>query len=261
MTCSVCGTKDARHEGGLLSMQPLCQVHFDKYKDLIQLIDVTQWPEEFVNARLKYLHNVKDRDTRLIAQLEKGSEKVQIVAETIALVGRSFKGVNFLRVPEIKSQDRVPTVLDRIKADLQECIRQLDEIETLRQNNDKMLPEVANQNNNNNIISQDLQIKQNERGSLTIEEARRMVEALDPKRNKSIDAKEFLAGRISHLPEPYLIVRDSPLLVHANQMGITFNNLATVINILARKYNYKIISTACDNHTMYVFMEKIGSLR
>jgi hypothetical protein len=39
-------------------------------------------------------------------------------------------------------------------------------------------------------------------------------------------------------------------------MGITFDNLAAVINILARKYDYRIISTACDHHTMYVFMEK-----
>lgn len=75
-------------------------------------------------------------------------------------------------------------------------------------------------------------------------------------KNKSIDAKQFLAGAVKELPQPYLIVRDSPDLTYQNAMGITFNNLALVINILATEHNYKIISTACDNHTMYVFMEK-----
>ncbi len=88
-----------------------------------------------------------------------------------------------------------------------------------------------------------------------------MAEGLDPNKNRSIDAKEFLAGKITELPEPYLIVRDSPVATFQNIMGITFNNLAEVINILARKHNYRIISTVCDNHTMYVFMEKMGSLR
>jgi hypothetical protein len=39
-----------------------------------------------------------------------------------------------------------------------------------------------------------------------IEQARRKIEALDPNNNKSIDAKAFLNGQITYLPEPYLIV-------------------------------------------------------
>lgn len=94
-----------------------------------------------------------------------------------------------------------------------------------------------------------------------IQQARRKVQALDPNNNKSIDAKEFLNGQITYLPEPYLIVRDNPPATFQNIMGITFNNLAAVINILAIEHTYKIIFTACDNHTMYVFMEKVGSFR
>lgn len=106
-----------------------------------------------------------------------------------------------------------------------------------------------------------MQQKQKEREEQIMQKAKRMGEALNPNLNYSIDAKEFLSGKINYLPEPYLIVRDSPVATFQNVMGITFNNLAAVINILARKYNYRIISTACDNHTMYVFMEKVGSLR
>ncbi len=94
-----------------------------------------------------------------------------------------------------------------------------------------------------------------------MQEARSIVEALDPNNNRSIDAKEFLAGKVTYLPEPYLILRDNPAATFQNIMGITFNNLAAVINILAREHNYKVLSTACDNHTMYVFMEKVGTLR
>lgn len=106
-----------------------------------------------------------------------------------------------------------------------------------------------------------MQQKQKEREEQIMQKAKRMGEASNPNLNYSIDAKEFLSGKINYLPEPYLIVRDSPVATFQNVMGITFNNLAAVINILARKYNYRIISTACDNHTMYVFMEKVGSLR
>jgi hypothetical protein len=62
-------------------------------------------------------------------------------------------------------------------------------------------------------------------------------------------------------PEPYLILRDSPVATYQNVMGITFSNLAAVMNIPAREHNYKVTSTACDNHTMHVFMEKIRSLQ
>jgi hypothetical protein len=79
--------------------------------------------------------------------------------------------------------------------------------------------------------------------------------------NKNTNAKEFLNGQITYLPEPYLILRDNPPATFQNIMGITFNNLAAVVNILAIEHNYKIISRACDNHTMYVFMEKVGSLQ
>jgi hypothetical protein len=86
--------------------------------------------------------------------------------------------------------------------------------------------------------------------------------------NKSVDAKEFLAreeagtipspdenNNIYPMPWPYLILRDSPPATSENVMGITFNNLAAAINILATKHGYKVISTACDHHTMYVFMQ------
>jgi hypothetical protein len=109
--------------------------------------------------------------------------------------------------------------------------------------------------NNGNLISND------EYEMEVMQEVRSTLEALDPENNKSIDAKEFLAGRVMYLPEPYLILRDSPVVTHQNVMGITSNNLAAVMNILAREHNYKVTSTACDNHTMHVFMEKIGSLQ
>jgi hypothetical protein len=251
MTCSVCDSKDPTLAGAIIGMQPFCQAHFDRYKDILRVMDITEWPEKIVYARLKYLHRAKDRDMRLLAQLEKGPGKIEIVAETIALVGRNFKeDVSFLKVSEINSQDKITIVHERISADLQDCSRQISEIETIFELT----------NSNDDIGAQDLQQKGKEREVQTLQEARRIAETLDPKKDKSIDAKEFLSGKIIDLPEPYLIVRDSPLATYQNVMGGSFNNLVTVINILARKYNYKIISTECDNHTMYVFMEKMGSL-
>jgi hypothetical protein len=250
MTCSICDSKGQKFSSGILGMTPLCLTHFEKYNRVLPLVPVTKWPEDTLNARLKHLHRVKDRDMKLLAQLEhERPKKIEDIAgETIALVGNSFRGVSFLRLSEIKSNDKITVVHERIGADLRDCVRQISEVEALKQNK-------KNDSSNSNLIS-------NEKHETEVmQEARGMLEGLDPRNNKSIDAKEFLAGKVIYLPEPYLILRDSPVATYQNIMGITFNNLAAVINILAREHNYKIISTACDNHTMYVFMEKIGSLR
>ena len=243
--------------GGMVGMQPFCQIHYDKYNQILQVMDNTEWPAELVDARLKYLYKVKDRDTKLLVQLEKGPEKQEVVAETIALIARDFKGLNFLKLSQVNSRDKIALVQKVINADLQDCVRQISQFETLKQNSNV----ISQITNSNEITALDLQQKQQEHEEKIMQKAMRMGEALNPNLNYSIDAKEFLSGKINYLPEPYLIVRDSPVATFQNVMGITFNNLAAVINILARKYNYRIISTACDNHTMYVFMEKIGSLR
>ena len=181
--------------GAIIGMQPFCQVHFDRYKDILQVMDITDWPEKIVSARLKYLLKAKDRDMRLLSQLEKGAGKIEVVAETIALVGRNFKDdVRFLKLSEINSRDRITTVHERISADLQDCLRQISEVET-----------TFELTNSNDVGAQDLQQKWKEREAM--QEAKRTGETLDPNKNKSIDAKEFLSGKIIDLPEPYLIVR------------------------------------------------------
>jgi hypothetical protein len=220
-------------------------------------MDIPEWPAELVNARLKYLYKVKDRETKLLAQLEKGTMKQEVVAETIALIARDFKGVNYLKLSNSDLLDKNALIQKEIIANLQECLRQISQFETLKQNSNI----ISESTNSNDTTALDLQQKQQEREEQIMQKAMRMGEALNPNLNYSIDAKEFLSGNINYLPEPYLIVRDSPVATFQNVMGITFNNLAAVINILARKHNYRIISTACDNHTMYVFMEKMGSLR
>ena len=158
-------------------------------------MDITEWPEKIVSARLKYLLKAKDRDMRLLSQLEKGAGKIEVVAETIALVGRNFKDdVRFLKLSEINSRDRITTVHERISADVQDCLRQISEVET-----------TFELTNSNDVGAQDLQQKWKEREAM--QEAKRTGETLDPNKNKSIDAKEFLSGKIIDLPEPYLIVR------------------------------------------------------
>jgi hypothetical protein len=216
-------------------------------------MDIPEWPAELVNARLKYLYKVKDRDTKLLAQLEKGTMKQEVVAETIALIARDFKGVNYLKLSNSDLLDKNALIQKEIIANLQECLRLISQFETLKQNSNI----ISESTNSNDTTALDLQQKQQEREEQIMQKAMRMGEALNPNLNYSIDAKEFLSGKINYLPEPYLIVRDSPVATFQNVMGITFNNLAAVINILARKHNYRIISTACDNHTMYVFMEKM----
>jgi hypothetical protein len=195
---------------------------------------------------------------KILNYLVKGPGKMEAIAETIALVGGDFQTASFLKLSDMNRKSRITTVHEQIRADVQECVRQVSEVEALKQNNE-VIPEIAN---STDISVQHLQVKQKGISEQMTERAiRRRTAPLEPSNNKSIDAKEFLSGKIIDLPEPYLIVRDSPVAPYQKIMGITFNNLAAVINILARKYNYKIISTACDNHTMYVFMEKVGRLR
>lgn len=239
-------------------MQPFCQIHHDKYKDILQVMDIPEWPLELLNARLKYLYKVKDRDTKLLAQLEIGPEQVGALPERIAIVPRDFKGLNSLKPSEVNSRDRLAVLHKEISTNLQNCIRQISQVETIRQRGN-VTSEITN--SDDDTTAQDLQHNQNEREEQLIQKASRLGESLDPGLNYSIDAKAFLNGKIEYLPEPYLILRDSPAVTWENVMGITFDNLAAVINILARKYNYRIISTVCDHHTMYVFMEKMGSLR
>jgi uncharacterized membrane-anchored protein len=70
---------------------------------------------------------------------------------------------------EIRSQDRIALVHKEIGADLQDCVRQIREVETLKQNSN-VIPEVAN---SDDIKVQDLQQKQKEREEQAIQEARR----------------------------------------------------------------------------------------
>src|SRR5918999_1691395 len=223
MTCSVCGAEGQQQKSGLLGMTPLCSNHYDKYNRILPLIAETELPEETVDARLKYLYRVKDRDTRLLAQLEQ--REGEGVGGTIALTGNRFRGLSVLKVWEIKSKDKITAVKERISADLRDCIEQISEFEALKQNYNN---NSRNADSNNNLISSSS--NNEERQIQVIQEARSIVEALDPNNNKSIDAKEFLAGKITYLPEPYLIVRDNPTATFQNIMGISFNNLAAVIN-------------------------------
>lgn len=116
-------------KSGILGMTPLCSIHYDKYNRVLPLISNTELPEEIVDARLKYLYRVKDRDTRLLAQLEQRQEgeeegrpikKIEdVAAEIIALAGNGFRGLSILKVSEIKSKDMITAVKERISADLQ----------------------------------------------------------------------------------------------------------------------------------------------
>jgi hypothetical protein len=222
---------DQLHIGGRRAMG--IDVGFSTSKTSVVILQTT-------NNRLQVLHS---------SEHERPKKVDDIAGETIALVGKSFRGISFLRLSEIKSNDKITVVHERISADLRDCVRQISEVEALKQNKKN-----NNSSNSNLIANKEHEVE-------VMQEARSMLEALDPQNNKSIDAKEFLAGKVIYLPEPYLILRDSPVATYQNIMGITFNNLAAVVNILAREHNYKIISTAYDNHTMYVFMEKMGTLR
>jgi hypothetical protein len=240
MTCSVCGAQGQQQKGGLLGMTPLCQICYNKYNRVLPLIADKELPEETVDARLKYLYRVKDRDTRVLAQLEQreGEEgrpikKVEdIVPDIIALTGNGFRGLSIMKVSETKSKDKITAVQEWISADLRNCIEQISGFEALKQNYNNNSSRNSDSGDNNLINRKDHEIQ-------VIQEARSIVEALDPINNKSIDAKEFLAGKVTYLPEPYLIVRDNPPATFQNIMGLTFNNLGAVINILAESITTK----------------------
>jgi hypothetical protein len=46
MTCSICNRIDPKEAGAMLGMQPFCHAHYERYKDILQLTDTTEWPEE-----------------------------------------------------------------------------------------------------------------------------------------------------------------------------------------------------------------------
>ena len=201
MSCSICGAKGQPAKGGLLGMTPLCQEHFEKYNRVLHLIAPADYPEEIIDAKLKYLNRVKERDTNLLELLDRNRpDKIEHdTAETIALAGNGgFKGLAFIDTVALKTKDkdRVAEVYERIVADLQDCNRQIGEFEVLKQNK-----------NNSSNGGTDLVVSNNKDHEMeVIEQARRKIEALDPNNNKSIDAKAFLNGQITYLPEPYLIV-------------------------------------------------------
>ena len=177
--------------GGIIGMQPFCQIHFDKYNQILQVMDITEWPAELVNAQLKYLYKVKDRDTKILAQLEKGPEKQEVAAETIALIARDFKGVNYLKLSHVNSRDRIELIQKVISADLQDCLSQISQFETLKQNRN-VISEITN---SNDTTALDMQKKQQEHEEKIMQKAMRIGEALNPNLNYSIDAKEFLSEK------------------------------------------------------------------
>lgn len=79
-------------------MTPLCQEHFEKYKRVLPLIAPADYSEEIIDAKLKYLNRVKERDTNLLELLDRNRpDKIEHdTAEIIALAGNGgFKGLAF----------------------------------------------------------------------------------------------------------------------------------------------------------------------
>jgi hypothetical protein len=150
-------------------------------------MDVPEWPAELVNARLKYLYKVKDRDTKLLAQLEKGTMKQEVVAETIALIARDFKGVNYLKLSNSDLLDKNALIQKEIIANLQECLRLISQFETLKQNSNI----ISESTNSNDTTALDLQQKQQEREEQIMQKAMRMGEALNPNLNYILMQKSF----------------------------------------------------------------------
>jgi hypothetical protein len=150
-------------------------------------MDIPEWPAELVNARLKYLYKVKDRDTKLLAQLEKGTMKQEVVAETIALIARDFKGVNYLKLSNSDLLDKNALIQKEIIANLQECLRLISQFETLKQNSNI----ISESTNSNDTTALDLQQKQQEREEQIMQKAMRMGEALNPNLNYILMQKSF----------------------------------------------------------------------
>ena len=192
MTCSVCDLKDSKKEGGIVGMQPLCKFHFDRYKNILQVIDITEWPDELVIARLKHLYKLKDRDMKLLAHVEQKLGKAEVGADTIALVARDLRAEHYLKLSGINSRDKIALVLREIKADLQDCISQINQAETLKQDTSA----ISETSDSTYSGTQDFRGKPEESEEELIQRARRIGEALDPNLNKVIDAKEFLSRKI-----------------------------------------------------------------
>ena len=146
MTCSVCDSKARGEYRGIIGgMQPLCSVQLDIYNNSLSQRPITEWPDDFFNARLKYLYRVKDRDMKILAELAKGPGKMGAITETIALVGGNFEAASYLKLSEINKRGMVNAAQERISADLQDCVRTISELENFKKNG-RIIPEVANPN-------------------------------------------------------------------------------------------------------------------
>jgi hypothetical protein len=126
-------------------MQPLCKAHFDMYNNEIAHRPITAWPDELVDARLKFLYRVRARNMKLLAELAKGPGKMGFIAETIALVGGNFEAASYFKLSEINRRGQVTVAQERINADLQDCLNQINELEAFKQN-PRAFQHVANSN-------------------------------------------------------------------------------------------------------------------
>ncbi len=76
------------------------------------------------------------------------------VAETIALLGGNYEAASYQKLSQINNQNMVNTAYQNISADLQDCIRQINELEAFKQNG-YVMPEVTNSNDTKVQESQD----------------------------------------------------------------------------------------------------------
>lgn len=153
MICSVCDSKARGEYRGITGMQAFCKVHNEMYGNSLQR-PITEWPHELVDARLKFLYRVRDRDMKILAELAKGPGKMGAFAETLALIGQNYDAASYLKLSQINSRGIANAAQESISVDLQECVRQINELEAFKQNG-YIIPEATNSNALNAQGSQD----------------------------------------------------------------------------------------------------------
>lgn len=131
MACSVCDSKPKGELRQVVGWQPFCKVHYDMYGGLLEK-PPNQWPVEFVDARIKFLNRVIERNTKVLAEIMKGPGKIAKIAEVTAVIGGNYDAATYLKVSNMNANMHGMSVQQQLSGQNQDCHKQIKDLEAIK---------------------------------------------------------------------------------------------------------------------------------
>ncbi|MEO9364429.1 MAG: SHOCT domain-containing protein [Nitrososphaera sp.] len=132
MECSVCGSKAKGEFRGVVGWQAFCKVHYEQYSGFQQKPS-SQWTEELIEARIRFLKRVIERDTQLLIEVNsKGQSKLSVIGQTAAILEGNYNAANYLKLSDMQAGAQRTTAQQQLNAEIQECQKQLGELEAMK---------------------------------------------------------------------------------------------------------------------------------